>query len=131
MNDKEIIKSIIAQKYSKFLIKHSTVDSNPWDLGKFEIGMYRKVDSNLKLAAKVKCDWIDKATEFEVGGDYTIDSNNSLKAKVNSSGKLDFAWRNALSKTINAVISAETTTDTLFSHSFQDIKFGFRLNISH
>ena len=115
---------------SKFLLKHETVDSNPLALGKFEASFYRKIEENFELASKVKCDWVDKAIDIEAVGNYKCDKNHSVKGKVSSLGKIAFAWKNLLSENINTIVSAETSADSLFRHSFQDIKFGFRLNIN-
>lgn len=118
------------EKHSRFVAKHETVDSNPFTFGKFDLGMYRKIDKSLKIAANVKCNWVDKATDIEMSGEYQTDSNGSIKGKINSAGTIGAAWKKTFSPSICTVINAETSSESLFAHSFLDIKFGFRLNIT-
>ena len=119
-----------AEKGSRFVVKHETVDSNPFAVGKFEIGMFRKINVDTKMAAKVKCNWVDKATEIHLAGEYKQNPESVWKTKINSFGAIGAAWKKVFSPSISTVISAETSLDSLFGHSFQDIKYGFRLNLT-
>lgn len=117
-------------KHSRLVLKHENVDSNTISLGKFDISLYQKVDSNTKFAASAKIDCVGKALDIEAGGENKWDATTTGKWKIDSSGKIALALKKQWSDALTSVLSAETSSETLKNHAFRDTKFGIRLNIN-